>query len=241
MAKIGPYELDSIVTGDCRELAQALPDESIDLVLTDPPFGIGFQYDGYSDNGGDYLALVTWIAETAQRIIKPGGLCFVFQAQPQLRNTWPLFPANSRLFVAAKNFVQMRPTPVQYSYDPVVFWQKPGKLLTTYQGRDWHIGNTSPMQHRGMNEAGFHECPRPLDTCEYIVRNFSPIGGVVCDFFMGSGTTAVAAKTNGRHWCGFELRPNIAEQARRRVSKAQPPLFVPEPEQAAMFAQEAHP
>lgn len=235
MNRLGPYEIDSIVTGDCRELAAALPDESVDLVLTDPPFGIGFQYDGYSDNDGDYLALVAWIAETAQRIIKPGGLCFVFQAQLRLRLTWPLFPADSRLFVAAKNFVQIRPTPVQYAYDPVVFWQKPGKLLSAYQGRDWHIGNTSITSNRGINEAGFHECPRPLDTCEYIVRNFSPTGGIVCDFFMGSGTTAVAAKTNGRHWFGFELRPNITEQARRRVSKAPTPLFVPEPEQAAMF------
>ena len=45
--KLGPYELDTIVTGDARELAAALPDESVDLVLTDPPFGIGFKYDGY--------------------------------------------------------------------------------------------------------------------------------------------------------------------------------------------------
>jgi site-specific DNA-methyltransferase (adenine-specific) len=233
--KIGPYGLDSIIAGDARELAAAIPDESVDLVLTDPPFGIGFKYEGYNDDTDAYPALISWIAETAQRIIKPGGLCFVFQAQPQLRLTWPLFPGDSRLFMAAKNFVQIRPTPVQYAYDPVVFWQKPGRLLPAYQGRDWHIASTSITSNRGMNEAGFHECPRPLDTCQYIVGNFSPVGGVVCDFFMGSGTTAVAAKTQGRHWLGFELRATIAELAQRRVEQAQSPLLASEPEQAFMF------
>ena len=148
---------------------------------------------------------------------------------------WPLFPSDSRLFMAAKNFVQIRPTPVQYAYDPVVFWQKPGKTLRPYSGRDWHVANTSITSNRGMNEAGFHECPRPLDTCQYIVEHFSPVGGIVCDLFMGSGTTAVAAKTTGRHWIGFELRADIAEQARRRLILAQSPLLFSSPEQAAMF------
>lgn len=233
--KLGPYELDTIVTGDARELAQALPDESVDLVLTDPPFGIGFKYDGYSDSAADYSDLVAWIVETAQRIIKPGGLCFVFQAQINLRAMWGLFPDDSRLFMAARNFVQIRPTAVQCAYDPVVFWQKPGKLLPRYQGRDWHVANSAVTSNRGMNAAKFHECPRQLDTCQYIVENFSPPGGVVCDFFMGSGTTAVAAKTMGRRWLGFELRPHIAMLANQRAAQAQPPLFIPAPEQAAMF------
>ena len=236
MSKLGPYDLDTIVTGDARELAAALPDESVDLVLTDPPFGIDFKYDGYRDDSGTYLALASWIAETAQRIVKPGGLCFVFQAQQRLRQTWALFPEDSRLFAAVKNFVQIRQTAVQYAYDPVIFWQKPGKLLSSYRGRDWHIANTANTLNRGMDKVDFHECPRPLDTCQYIVGNFAPPGGVVCDFFMGSGTTAVAAKTTGRHWLGFELRAGVAEKARQRVAIAQTPLLLPAaPEQAAMF------
>ena len=44
MNSLGPYDLDSIVTGDARKLAASLPDESVDMMLTDPPFGIGFKY-----------------------------------------------------------------------------------------------------------------------------------------------------------------------------------------------------
>lgn len=229
---IGPYSLDSIITGDARELAQAIPDESVDLVLTDPPFGIGFDYgNGYKDDPAAYPDLVRWIVTESSRVIKPGGLCFVFVAQPQLRHVWPLFPDDSRIFAACKNFVQMRPTAVQYAYDPVIFWQK-GKRV--WNGRDWHIGNTANTNNRGASDVDFHACPRPLDTISYMVQNWSEPGGLVLDWFMGSGTTAVAAKMLGRHCFGFELDPDTAEQARQRVTLAQPPLQFPEPVQETL-------
>jgi DNA modification methylase len=53
---------------------------------------------------------------------------------------------------------------------------------------------------------------------------------------MGSGTTAVAAYLTGRNWIGFEIDPAVAEQARYRVANTQPPLFMPQPEQAGLWA-----
>jgi len=222
---------NQIVTGDARELAKRIPDESVALCLHDPPFGIGFKYENrYQDDPELYLALLKWTIAESTRIAMPGGLCFVFVAQPQLRDVLPLFPEDARIFAACKNFVQMRPTSVQYAYDPVIFWQMPGDSLKEDKGRDWHIGNTANTNGRGLSDAKGHGCPRPLDTIIYMVENFCPEDGVVVDFFMGSGTTAVAAKVTGRGWTGFELIPDTAEQARQRVSDVYP-LFVPEPEQ----------
>jgi site-specific DNA-methyltransferase (adenine-specific) len=232
--------INEITTGDARDLARQIPDESVDLVLTDPPFGIDYQYDGYEDNPEAYPDLVRWIVETSNRILKPGGLAFVFQAQLRLRLTWPLFPDDSRIFIAAKNFTQYRPTPVQFAYDPVVFWQKPGMpLIKPAAGaRDYHVGNTANTGARGVERAGWHECPRPLDTVAYIVENFSPAGGLVCDFFMGSGTTAVAAKRLNRQFIGFELREAIAQKARARLdaTQAMHPIFTGEA-QAELFTE----
>jgi site-specific DNA-methyltransferase (adenine-specific) len=226
---------NQIVTGDARELAKRIPDESVDLVLTDPPFGIGFDYGNeYKDDPDAYPDLVRWIVAESQRVIRPGGLCFVFVAQPQLRDTLALFPDESRIFAACKNFVQMRAIPVQYAYDPVVFWQRDGIYLRNPHGRDWHVGNTANTNNRKLGEAAFHSCPRPLDTILYMVDNFSPCDGVVCDWFMGSGTTALAARLTGRRWIGFEIDPATAELARERVANTQPPLFVPEPVQLAL-------
>ena len=53
---IGPYELDRIITGDARELAKAIPDESVDLIFTDPPYP------------REFLPLYGWLAETAARV-----------------------------------------------------------------------------------------------------------------------------------------------------------------------------
>jgi len=242
--KLGPYELgpndtpeNGIYTGDARELAREIPDESVDLALHDPPFGIRYKYkNGYKDDPAGYPDLIRWTVAESTRIAKPGGLCFVYVTQLRLHDIWPLFPEGSRIFAACKNFVQMRPTPVQFAYDPVIFWQTPGQYLKDEKGRDWHVGNTANTNNRGANEAGFHACPRPLDTIVYIIENFCPEGGVVADFFMGSGTTAVAAKATGRRWIGFELMPQTAGQARQRVRDMYP-LFTPEPQQLTLDSQ----
>lgn len=217
---------DSIGTQDAMTWANDVPDESVDMVLTDPPFGIDFHYsNGYEDDPTTYLDLLRWLIDTNNRVIRPGGLCFVFQAGPRLRETWPLFPLDSRIFVACKNFVQMRPSlAVQYSYDPVIFWQKQGKLLPSHHGRDYHVGNTANTNNRGAGEAHWHSCPRPLGTISYMVENFSPPNGVICDFFMGSGTTALAARMQGRHFIGCELDDETATRANARVAASPIPL-----------------
>ena len=178
------------------------------------------------------LIFLRWIIAESNRMIKPGGLCFVFQAMPRLRETWALFPDGSRLFAACKNFTQYRPTTVQYGFDPVVFWQKGGApLVDSMAGkRDYSIGNTALY----VTQSKDHSCPRPLNTIVYMVDNFCPADGIVCDFFMGSGTTAKAAKQTGRNYTGFEIDPDTAERARQRVANTQPPLFILQPEQVEM-------
>lgn len=211
-----------IHTGDCRELASLIPDNSVDLVLTDPPFGIGFQYsNGYKDDPETYLDLLRWIIKESERVVKDGGLVFVFQAMSRLRETWLLFPEHSRLFSAAKNFVQMQGD-IPHAFDPVVFWRKEGEPLSKGFGRDFFVGNTANTNNRGLANADFHSCPRPLDTITYMVDNFCPADGIVLDWFMGSGTTALAAKMTGREYVGFEVMQDTAEKARERVAKVNP-------------------
>ena len=114
--KIGPYLLgpndtpeNGIYTGDARELTKAIPDESADSTLIDPPFGIGFKYaNDYNDSRSDYVNdWLSWLPSQSNRIIKAGALAFVFQAGPRLKEVWQYFPPHSRIFAMCKNFVQM--------------------------------------------------------------------------------------------------------------------------------------
>jgi predicted methyltransferase len=74
MTTLGPYALNSIITGDARELAGAIPDNSVDLIFTDPPYL------------KEFLPLYEWLAETAERILKPGGWLFAYGATEHLPN-----------------------------------------------------------------------------------------------------------------------------------------------------------
>jgi site-specific DNA-methyltransferase (adenine-specific) len=69
-----------------------------------------------------------------------------------------------------------------------------------------------------------------------MVENWCPVDGIVLDWFMGSGTTAVAAKMTGRQWIGCEIDHSMAGKARERVGKTPVPLFTLQPEQIAMEA-----
>lgn len=232
MDRLGPYELNTIVTGDARELARLIPDSSVDLILTDPPFGINFKYsNGFKDDPAQYEDLIRWLVTESNRVVKPGGLCFVFVAQLRLRHIWSLFPDDSRIFAACKNFVQMRPAAVQFAYDPVIFWRKDGPKLKDDNGRDWFVANTANTNNRGINNVDFHDCPRPLDVIIYMIDNFCPKNGLVIDWFMGSGTMALAAKITGRKYWGCEIKADTADKARQRVELTQPLLFVVQPTQ----------
>ena len=63
---IGPYECCSIITGDARELAKEIPNESVDLIFTDPPYE------------ASAIPLYKWVSEAAARVLKPSGILLVY-------------------------------------------------------------------------------------------------------------------------------------------------------------------
>ena len=116
----------------------------------------------------------------------------------------------------------MRPTAMQYSYDPVVVWWTEGdKYSKGTLSRDWHIGNTSPSSRKGLNNVEGHPCPRPLDQMRHIVYQWVKPKGVVLDPFMGSGTTGVACVQTGHKFIGIELNEEYYNIAEKRIAEAQ--------------------
>lgn len=208
--------------GDCLEYMRQMEPGSVDAVVTDPPYGIGFKYNNHNDTPEGYGEWLWSILEMAENKCTPGAPIFVFQAMPNVRNFVSWFPRDWRIFAACKNFVQMRPTAMQYSFDPVIVWWTEGERYSEGTlSRDWHVGNTSPSSHIGLNDAAGHPCPRPLDQMRHIINQWVKPFGVVFDPFMGSGTTGVAAVQLGRNFIGCEIDPGYFAIAEKRIKQAQ--------------------
>lgn len=204
--------------GDCRELLPTLERGRVDAVVTDPPFGIGFKYESHNDTPEGYGTWLWSIIEQCEASCLPGSPLFVWQTMLNARKFHEWFPRDWRIFAAAKNFVQMRPTAMQYSFDPVLVWWTDGKPW--YAGtasRDFHIGDTNPSSRE---DAIGHPCPRPLGQVRHILEQWARPFGAVIDPFMGSGTTGVACVQTGRRFIGCEIEPRYFDIACKRIDRA---------------------
>lgn len=215
---------------DCLAVLPLLPAGVVAAIVTDPPYGIGFQYDAHDDTPAGYGDWLWSVMMECERICAPGSPLFVWQGMPNCRE-WPTwFPRDYRIFAAAKNFVQIRPHAMQNAFDPVLVWwtdgaryRHPGGITT----RDFHLADTASIIGNPRRLEKGHPCPRPLDTVRYIAERFVRPGGPIADPFMGSGTAAVACLQTGHPFIGIEVSPAYFDIAVLRIESAlkEPDLY----------------
>lgn len=212
-----------LILGDCREALPTLP--RVDAMVTDPPFGIGFEYESHDDCPDAYAALMRDVIAA----LPVDGPCAVWQGMLNADSWHEWFPKGFRIFAACKGFVQYRPTALQWSWDPVIIWGKPRGEPRAGR-RDWHVQMTT-MFGAGRERID-HPCPRPTDQVGYVIESLTREGDTILDPFMGSGTTGVACIKLGRKFIGIEIEPKYFDIACRRIEEAyrQPRLFE-EPQQ----------
>lgn len=205
-------ELNSIMTGDARELAKTIPDCSVDFIFADPVYA----------NVDDYR----WLAETAMRVLKPDSACLAWCSKPAecqfamqetgLNYQWTL------------NYtVQAKPT-LLFHYGlftwttPCLFFAK-GHRKAYPPIPDTFISQSPP-------DNGF-KWNKNISVINRWLASFSKPGDIVYDPFAGSGTVPAVCKMTGRNYLASEIDPQRAEEARKRVEQTPIPLFHYEPEQ----------
>lgn len=220
---IGPYELNQIVTGDCRELAKVIPDSSFTLGFCDPPYWVNFEYgNGQNDAQMDYID-PTWLVTELRRIaqvvlITPGIINTYNYPRPDWIYGW-FKPGSTRRSMTLNGF---------NTWEPILTYGQPPKRV--YQDSSY-LPSVSNLNGK---DANFHGCPKPLNLMMELIERFTDVGDSVIDLCVGSGTTALACKKLGRNYLAFEVDPATADKARQRVAMTQPPLFtLSAPEQLA--------
>jgi hypothetical protein len=224
-AELGPYllgpndENQGIYTGDARELAKAIPDESVDLIFTDPVY----------DRIEDYR----WLAETAARVLKPDSACLVWGNMGLVKDYlltmnnglsfhWPL---TFKLFRMIAGRPKYRRVDFGFSHTTPCLWFDKGHVKTNHCIHADLDGNFVPKN------AGEHGWTKAMIPVLHWMPAFASDGAFVLDPFTGGGTVPAVCKMLGRRWLAFEIDSDVAERARERVRMTQPPLFVAEPEQ----------
>ena len=219
------FELDVVRFEDCVTGMRQLPDESIDLVIADPPFGISFDgkssvynrderlvIEGYEETNESYHKFTAnWLAELP-RILKSESSAYVFSGWTNLDAV--LEGARDAGLITLNHLIWHYPFGVYTKkrfvtshYHIVLLVKNPRKYffnkIENYPEDVWSV----KRQYRtGLTK---NATTLPLEVVSRCIDFSSKPGDIILDPFMGNGTTAVAAKMNLRHFIGFEINEKL--------------------------------
>lgn len=212
MNKLGPYELNSIVTGDARELAKDIPDESIDLIFTDPVY----------DRIEDY----EWLAKTAARVLKPNKSVLAFCGHSYTISSGSVMLSHLMGGPVLEHYVsgsvgRLFSHSIQCNVLPCLWFSKgiPDNKWMALQEL------STPKGQRG------HKWGKAEDMAMYRISRFTNLKDIILEPFCGGGSTISVCKQLNRQYLAFEIDPLTADLARQRVANTQPPLPLVYPEQ----------
>lgn len=225
---------DYIECGDCLELMKKIPDKSIDLVVTDPPYLISYKTNYRKDkthkfcteiNGDDDEELIRNYMSECFRILKDNSAMYCFCSAKTLSTFTSISESSGfklkNTIIWVKNNWTAGDLKAQFGqqYEPLLLLNKGRKEFTGKRLTDvW-------MFNRVSGKSLVHQNQKPVELIEQCILKHSNEGDIVFDGFLGSGTTAVACVNTNRHYIGFELDPRYYDIACKRLNEARENLL----------------
>lgn len=221
-----------LLQGDCLELMKDIPDGSIDLIITSPPYNIGnmksntIQYGTYAGNNmkeDDYQKWQVNFLNESYRILKDSGSMF-YNHKVRIKKGLALHPLE---FVLKSNFLLKQEIVWDmgksancdkirfFPFSERIYW-----LVKNHKTKLYNIDNLSDVwrcvpTHKRKDTG--HIAVMPQEIVVNILNNIQ--GDVVLDPFMGSGTTGIACKNLNRNFIGMELDETYFNIAKERIEK----------------------
>ncbi|MEJ1962215.1 MAG: DNA methyltransferase [Gammaproteobacteria bacterium] len=205
---------NQVIHGDCTQVLRTLPDEFVDLVVTDPPYFVRYKdrLGRTIANDGDPGSVLGAFTDV-YRVLKPNSFCVSFygwNSVAAFSNAWTTagFRAVGHLvwhksYASSRRFVS-----AHHEQAYLLAKGRPARPASP-------IPDVQPWEYTG-NRA--HPTEKAVSILAPLVRAFSQPGDVVLDPFAGSGSSLVAAALSGRRYLGIELEARYVEHAQRRLA-----------------------
>jgi site-specific DNA-methyltransferase (adenine-specific) len=214
----------NLIQGDCLEILKQLPDKSIDLILTDPPYNIDFKpprgtFDGILNDSMQWEEFDKFMQPTLNelyRILKEDSVAFIFTG----------FSSSSAFYKYA--------TQSGFNIKCQIVWVK-NNFGIGYHFRPQHediwacFKGNPKIPNKALSSVQFfdkvngvdlvHSCEKPVPLLEKLLLQYTNSTDLIIDCFMGSGSTGVAALKNQRRFIGIELDKQYFDIAKRRCEE----------------------
>jgi len=236
-----------LLQGDCLAVMKEIESGSVDMVLTDPPYGT-------TSCKWDSIIPLEPMWEQLKRIIKPNGAIVMTASQPF---TSALVISNPKMFKYCwvwekerlTNVAQVKKRAGKTVEDVCVFYKKQptynpqmvkhegplrsnkvknGKMgaltdsgmkkVKEYKDTGWRYPTQVLKFKRDILTSNLHPTQKPIALMEYLIKTYTNEGETVLDFTMGSGSTGVACKNTNRDFIGIELDPDYFAIAEERIN-----------------------
>ena len=203
----------TLYLGNCLDVMRELPENSVDSIVTDPPYGVNLKYSSaFQDTSDGWLRLVpptiSWGLERKIFVL-------VFGASPTQARDLAAFPRPpDRTLIWAPSFSLNRSQAHGYFYrwHPIYLWNVPSRKR---QATQLDVFRERCDGHCWWNHPG----TKPLSLMQALLSGYELQS--VLDPFMGSGTTGCACAYYGIPFIGIELEPEYLEIAKLRIAAAQ--------------------
>ena len=212
--------------GDCLDVMKSIPDNSIDLILTDPPYNMSQKNNFHTMNRsginfGEWdkkFDLFSYIDEVV-RLLNKNGSFVVFNSWQNLGDIAKYAESKG---LDTKDMIRLEKTnPMPRNRDR--------RYITDYECAVWFVKHNSKWifnrqsktyerpKYTGSIETGLHPTQKNLGLMKWLVLIHSNENNIVLDPFMGSGTTGVACQNLNRNFIGIELDETYFNTAKERI------------------------
>ena len=207
---------DAILFDDYQKVLQG---ETIDLVLTDPPYNVDYvgktkdslkiQNDSMSQEG--FFAFLSEVYSNLFAHMKDGASIYVFHADSEGHNfRKAMKEAGLKLaqcLVWQKNAMVLGRQDYHWQHEPILYGWKEGKAHSWYSDRK----QTTILSFDRPSRSKEHPTMKPIEILSYLLGNSSKAGDLVWDSFLGSGSSLIACEKMKRHCFGLELDPKYCD------------------------------